>query len=67
MAWVMPQVWDFVCVCVGGGGGGGWGAHRFKNYFFSNIIMRHIKSMGMASTTESKYNFHPRVKLVTLG
>ena len=33
----------------------------------SNIVMWHIKSTGTTSRTECKLNFHPRVKLVTLG
>ena len=52
--WVMPQGWD-----LGRPGG--------QNFFFSNIVMWHIKSTGMMSRTECKLNFHPRVKLVTLG
>ena len=47
--------------------GGTWGAQGVKKFFFSNIVMWHIKSTGMTSRTECKLNFHPRVKLVTLG
>ena len=36
-------------------------------FFFSNMVMWHIKSTGMTSRTEYKYHFHPRVKLVPLG
>ena len=52
--WVMPQGWD-----LGRPGG--------QKNFFSNIVMWHIKSTGMTSRTECKLNFHPRVKVVTLG
>ena len=52
---VMPQGWDFGALgCPGG-------------QFFSNMVMRHIKTTGMTSRTEYNYNFYPRVKLVTLG
>ena len=27
--------------------------------YFSNMVMWHIKSMGMTRKTECKYNFHP--------
>ena len=47
--------------------GGTWGAQGVKKFFFSNIVMWHIKSTGMTSRTKCKLNFHPRVKLVTLG
>ena len=33
----------------------------------SNMVMWHIKLTRMTSRTECKLNFHPRVKLVTLG
>ena len=33
----------------------------------SNMVMWHIKSTRMTSRTECKYNFHPRVTLVTFG
>ena len=32
-----------------------------------NMAVCHIKLTGMESRTECKYNFYPRVKLVTLG
>ena len=35
--------------------------------YLNNMVMWHIKSTGMTSKTEYRYNFHPRVKLVTLG
>ena len=55
VAWVMPQGSDF-------------GALRVpRGLFFSNMVMWHIKSTGMTSRTECKYNFYPKVKLVTLG
>ena len=38
-----------------------------QNIIFSNMVMRHIKLTGIKSRTEWKYNFLPRVKLVTLG
>ena len=42
---VMPQGWDF----------GELGVPRgVKNVFFSNMVMRHIKSMGMTSRTKCK-------------
>ena len=47
-------------------GVGLWGAGGAQG-FFSNMVMWYIKSMGMTSRTECKQNFHPRVKLVTLG
>ena len=47
--------------------GGAGGAQGVKNLIFSNMAMLHIKLTGMMSTTECKYNFQPRVKLVTLG
>ena len=43
--WVMPQGWDFV---------GPGGAQGFKNLFFSNMVMWHIKLTGMTSLTEYK-------------
>ena len=47
--------WDFGALgCPGGQ----------KN---SNMVMWYIKSTGMTSRTEYKYNFHLMVKLVTLG
>ena len=46
---------------------GAGGAQGVKNYCFSNIAMWHIKSTGMTSRTECNQNFHPLVKLVTLG
>ena len=44
VAWVMPQGWDF------------WGAGGAKGvkFFFSNMVMWHIKSTGMKSRTECK-------------
>ena len=56
--------------CLGHAPGVGlWGAGGAEgsNIFFSNIVMWYIKSTGMTSRTEFKYNFHPWVKLVTLG
>ena len=44
---------------------GAGGAQGVKNDFF--FKHGHIKSTGMTSRTECKENFHPRVKLVTLG
>ena len=44
--------------------GVGLGVH--KGLFF-NMVMRHIKLTEMMSRTEYKSNYHPRVKLVTLG
>ena len=46
------------------GTGGAQGVKKKKN---SNMVMWYIKSTGMTSRTECKSNFHPRVKLVTLG
>ena len=46
---------------------GAGGAQGVKNLIFSNMVMWHITSTGMTSRTECKKNFHPRVKLVTLG
>ena len=43
VAWVTPQGWDF----------GALGAPR-GSIFFSNMVMWHIKSMGMTSRTECK-------------
>ena len=43
--WVMPQGWDF---------GALGGAKLVKNFFFSNMVMWYIKSMGMKSRTECK-------------
>ena len=57
VAWVMPQGWDL----------GALGVPRGSKKDFSNMVMWHIKSTRMTSRTECKYNFHPRVKLVTLG
>ena len=37
------------------------------SFFFSNMVIWHIKSTGMTSRTECKLHFHPKVKLVTLG
>ena len=49
VAWVMPQEWDFGALgCPGGQ----------KKFFFSNMVMWHIKSMVMTSTTEGMLNFH---------
>ena len=45
----------------------GAGGAEGSNNFFSNIVMWYIKSTEMTRRTESKYNFHPWVKLVTLG
>ena len=45
VAWVMPQGWDFGGLgCPGGQ----------KKFFFSNMVMWHIKSTGMKSRTECK-------------
>ena len=46
---------------------GAGGAQGVKNFFFSKMVMWHIKMMGMTSRTECEYDFHLRVKLVTLG
>ena len=40
---------------------------RGSNFFFSNMVMWHIKLTGMTSRTECKQHFHHRVKLMTLG
>ena len=57
-AWVMPQGSDFGALGMPRGG---------QKIIFSNMVMWHIKSMGMRSRTKFKKNFHPRVKLVTVG
>ena len=44
VAWVMPQGLDF----------GALGVPRGSNFFFSNLVMWHIKSTGMTSRTECK-------------
>ena len=46
---------------------GAGGAQMVKKYFFSNMVMWHIKPMRMTGRTECKYKFYPRVKMVTLG
>ena len=51
--------------CTRGGTLGRWGAQGSKKN--SNIVMWNIKSTGMKNRKEFKLNFHPRVKLVTLG
>ena len=43
-AWVMPQGWDFGALRV----------PRGSKFFFSNMVMWHIKSTGMTSRTECK-------------
>ena len=43
--WVMPQGWDFGALGVPMG---------LKKIFFSNMVMRYIKSTGMTSRTECK-------------
>ena len=49
-------------------GVGLWGAGgAYVVIFFSNMVMWHINLTGMTSRTECKLNFHPSVKLVTLG
>ena len=48
--------------CPWGGTLGSWAKNKKK----SNMVMWHIKSTRMTSRTECKYNFHPRVNLVTL-
>ena len=58
VTWVMPQGSDFGVLGVPRG---------VKKYFFSNMVMWHVKSPGMTCRTECKSNFHPRVKLVTFG
>ena len=45
VAWVMPQGLDFGALGVPRGS---------NNYFFSNMVMWHIKSTGMTSRTECK-------------
>ena len=56
VAWVMPQGWDLGALgCPGG-----------QKFFFSNMVMWHIKLTGMTSRTECKHHFHHRVKLMTL-
>ena len=45
VAWVMPQGWDFEALGVPRGS---------KSFFFSNMVMWHIKLMGMTSRTECK-------------
>ena len=50
--------------CPRGGTLGRWGCPG-GIIFFSNMVMWYIKSTGMKSRTECKYNFYPRVKLVT--
>ena len=57
---------DFNCVAWVGIWGAG-GAEGVKKLFFSNMVMWHIISTGMTSRTECKLNFHPKVKVVTLG
>ena len=47
-------------------GVGLWGAGVPRGAFFPNMVMLHIKSMGMTNRTECKYIFHPRAKLVYL-
>ena len=42
--WAMPQGWDF----------GALGVPRGSKFFFSNMVMWHIKSTGMMSRTECK-------------
>ena len=44
VAWVMPQGWVL----------GALGVPRGSKRFFSNLVMWHIKSMGMMSRTECK-------------
>ena len=46
---------------------GRWGCPGGQKKFFSNMVMWHVNSKGMTSRTESKLDFHPSVKLVTLG
>ena len=46
-AWVIPQGSDFGALGMPRGGG-------VKKYFFSNMVMWHIKSMGMRSRTKFK-------------
>ena len=55
-AWVMPQGWDLGAPSV----------PMAVKKLFSNIVMYHIYLTGMMRGTENKYNFLPRVKLVTL-
>ena len=48
-------------------GVGLWGAGDAQGVKkISNMVMWYVKSTRMTSRTECKYNFHPRVKLVTL-
>ena len=56
VALVMPLEWDF----------GALGVLRGVKKK-SNMVMWHIKPTWMTSRREFKLNFHPRVKLVTLG
>ena len=44
VAWVMAPGSDL----------GGWGCQGGQNFFFSNMVMWHIKSTGMTSRTECK-------------
>ena len=45
----------FIFCCLGHAPGvglwGAWGAQGVKNYFFPNIVMWHIKLMGMTTRT----------------
>ena len=43
------------------------GVPRGSIISFQNMAMWHIKLKGMMNRTECNYDFHPRVKLVTLG
>ena len=57
VAWVMPQGRDL----------GALGVPRGQKIFFSNMVMWHIIWTEMTNIAECKENYHPRVKLVTLG
>ena len=70
--WKIQNISDEIFIlspgsCPRGGTLGRWGCPGDQKKIISNMAMWYIKLTKMTSKTECKYNFHPRVKLVTLG
>ena len=70
--WKIQSISDGIFIllpesCPRGGTLGRWGAQGVIKSLFLTMVMWQIKWKGITSKTECKKNYHPRVKLVTLG